>query len=211
MLALAGGLCLSMAGVALRHIESADGWQILFYRSIGICLTILLITALRHKRNTVQVIRAVGVRGIVAAVVLGAGSIAYIYAILLTSVANAVFIIGTSPILAAILAWLFLRERIRPLGIVAMVLAFLGIGLMLQDGLKSDSLAGALLALGVALSYAVYLLIVRGARNNDMSPVISLCGLMTAGFAYFMLDTIALSTNDLTISIFLGVVQWCPT
>ena len=41
-----------------------------------------------------------------------------------------------------------------------------------------------------------------------MSPVISLCGLMTAGFAYFMLDTIALSTNDLTISIFLGVVQF---
>ena len=40
---LASGFFLSTAGIALRIVEQADGWQILFYRSIALSITILLI------------------------------------------------------------------------------------------------------------------------------------------------------------------------
>ncbi|MFT5111543.1 MAG: DME family drug/metabolite transporter [Parasphingorhabdus sp.] len=208
MLALAGGLCLSTAGVLLRHIESADGWQILFFRAVGFCITIFLVVLYRNGRNTARVFVAVGGRGVVAAIVLGLGSVAYIYAILLTSVANAVFIIGTSPLWTALLAWIFLKERASTLSLIAMFLALAGIGLMFQDGINSGSLTGAIIALGVALSYAVYLLIVREAKGIDMSPVISICGLFTALLAYFMADSLTIPTGDLAIAIFLGVVQF---
>ena len=44
---VASGLCLSISGIGLRNIESADGWQILFYRSIAFTLTVFLYMLLR--------------------------------------------------------------------------------------------------------------------------------------------------------------------
>ena len=40
-LTLAGAICMSFVGLLIRLIESADGFQILFYRSIGMSLVIL--------------------------------------------------------------------------------------------------------------------------------------------------------------------------
>ena len=40
---VASGFFLSTAGIALRLVEQADGWQILFYRSLALSITILLI------------------------------------------------------------------------------------------------------------------------------------------------------------------------
>ncbi|MCZ7597660.1 MAG: hypothetical protein M5U09_07875 [Gammaproteobacteria bacterium] len=97
MLVLAGGFFLSMAGIMLRHVESADGWQILFYRSISFFVTLSLILALRYRTRTPAAFRAVGVRGMVGAASLGIGSVCYIFAILHTTVANVVFIIGATP------------------------------------------------------------------------------------------------------------------
>lgn len=207
-LALGGGLCLSSAGILLRYIESADGWQILFYRSLTFFITMALVVAWRYRSGTLRAFVALGLRGWLAGLVLGLGSITYIYAILLTSVANAVFIIGSAPLLTALLAWLVLSERLGLPAIFSMVLAFLGIGLMFADGIESGGMAGNICALAVALSYAIYLLLVRNAGNVDMLPAISVAGLFTAGIAWFMTDSIQISNHDLVITVLLGTVQF---
>ena len=215
-LVIVGGLFLSSSGILLRNLEDASGWQVLFYRGIAFSLTLFLLLALRYRGNTIVAFRAVGKSGLWAALVLGLGSICYIFAILLTTVANAVFIIGAAPLATAAVAWLVLGERTSRFGIIAMLVSLGGIGLMFADGLIAGRWVGNLAALGVVASFVVFLLIVRDRRGTDMLPATCLGGLVMAAVAALFVDSFALSPNDLVISILMGCLQfgvgfWCFT
>jgi len=110
-IALLGGTFLSLSGIMIRNIEAADGWQILFYRSLATFLTIFVFLVFQYRGNIARRFADIGGAGLLAALVLSVGSIFYIMALLNTTVANVVFIIGASPLLAALAGWLFLRER----------------------------------------------------------------------------------------------------
>lgn len=207
LIALLGGACLSASGILLRNVEYATGWQIVFYRSWALFLTITLILVVRYRSAAFEAFHAIGPRGLAAASLLGIGSILYIFAILNTTVANVVFIIGSGPLITALVAWIFLRERIRRSGIITMVGALLGIGLMFVDGLVSGGMLGNILAFGLVLTFAFYLLILRSSRGRDMIPVVALSGLLMVFFSATMVDDFTVSIHDLAICFALGSFQ----
>jgi drug/metabolite transporter (DMT)-like permease len=143
-----------------------------------------------------------------AAVALGLGSVCYVFAILNTTVANVVFIIGASPLVTAAVGWWFLREKISAISLASMILALAGIGLMFVDGLVTGSWMGNLMALGVVASFSVFLLIVRGAKELDMLPATCLAGLVAGLIAYTMAESLRVSAGDLLIAVILGSVQF---
>jgi len=215
-LVITGGLFLSTSGILLRNIEEASGWQILFYRGIAFSLTLFLLLLLRYRSGIGAAFHAIGRPGIWAAVVLGLGSICYIFAILLTTVANAVFIIGAAPLATAFVAWLVLGERTSAFGVMAMLVSLAGIGLMFVDGLIEGRWAGNVAALGVVASFVVFLLIIRNRRRVDMLPATCLSGLVMGGVAVFFMDSFVISNHDLVIAILMGCLQfgigfWCFT
>ena len=215
-LVIIGGFFLSTSGILLRNIETASGWQILFYRGLTFSLTLFLLLLLRYRTGIGSAFRAIGKPGLWAALVLGLGSICYIFAILLTTVANAVFIIGAAPLATAFVAWLVLGERTSRFGVIAMLVSLAGIGLMFTDGLLEGRWAGNVAALGVVASFVVFLLIIRGKRNTDMLPATCLSGVVMAGVAVFFIDSFAISNHDLTIAVIMGCLQfgvgfWCFT
>jgi drug/metabolite transporter (DMT)-like permease len=215
-LVVIGGTFLSTSGILLRNIESASGWQILFYRGMAFSFTLFLLLLFRYRGGIGDAFRAIGRPGLWAALVLGLGSICYVFAILLTTVANAVFIIGAAPLATAAVAWLVLRERTPRYGVIAMLLALVGIGLMFADGLLEGRWSGNVAALGVVASFVVFLLIVRDKRGVDMLPATCLGGLVMAGVAALFVQSFAVSRQDLVISILMGCLQfgvgfWCFT
>lgn len=207
-IALLGGVFLSLSGILLRHIEAADGWQILFYRSLTYFLTIGVFLLFQYRGQAVRRFVDIGRAGLLAALVLSVGSIFYIMAMLNTTVANVVFILGASPLLAALAGWLFLRERVTAGSLVAMFAAVAGIGLMFADGLVSGGMLGNVFALGLAFMYVFYLLILRGNRHVDMMPATCLSGLFTALVALVFIGDFAVSRQDLVIILALGGVQF---
>ncbi len=207
-LVLVGGTCLSFAGILLRSLESADGWQVLFYRAVSFFITLFLILLARYRSNTLRAFRAVGLRGVAVAVVLGLGSVCYVFAILLTTVANAVFIIGAAPLLTAAVAWVFLQERPSTGSLAAMFVALLGIGLMFADGIVAGRWLGNLMALGVVVSFATMLVILRGSRKVDMLPATCMAGIVGALVAGVVATDLVVSAHDLSIAVILGSVQF---
>ncbi len=208
MLVLIGGACLSTGGILLRNVESASGWQILFYRGLSFAITLFLILLIRYRSRTLNAFRAVGVRGLWVALVLGLGSVAYVFAMLNTTVANVVFIIGAAPLITALIGWLFLRERLSVTSIASMIIAFLGIGLMFADGINAGRWLGNVIALLVVLSFALMLILIRGAKHMDMLPATCMAGLVVAGVSLFMTKNLIISQHDLLIAILLGCVQF---
>ena len=215
-LVIIGGFFLSTSGILLRNLESATGWQVLFYRGIAFSLTLFVLLLLHYRGGTVRAFRAIGRPGLWAALVLGLGSICYIFAILLTTVANAVFIIGAAPLATAAVAWVVLGERTPRFGVVAMLVSLAGIGLMFADGLLQGRWLGNVAALAVVASFVTFLLIIRHRRGVDMLPATCLSGLVMATVAAFFVESLQLSRQDLLISITMGCLQfgvgfWCFT
>ena len=101
-LVLTAGAMLSLAGITLRHIESAGGWQILFYRSLTFFVVVALYLVFRYRTRVVHAFVTTGRPGLIVALSLGLGSACYVFALLLTTVANAVFIISSAPFMTAI-------------------------------------------------------------------------------------------------------------
>jgi len=205
---IVGGVCLSFGGLLLRNIEQADGWQILFYRSVTFFITLTTILTVRYRSNTLSAFRAVGRRGAVVAVSLALGSVCYIFALMNTTVANAVFIIGASPLVTAAVGWVLLRERVTPLSIVAMVVALGGIALMFVDGFITGRWLGNILAIGVVAGFVVMLVALRGAKDTDMLPATCMAGLVAAAISAFMAPDLQISGHDLIIALLLGSVQY---
>jgi len=197
----------SLAGILLRHVEAADGWQVLFYRSLALVATLLVFLLWRHGRGTARAFRAVGRPGLAVAVFLGAAFMLFIFALLQTTVASVVFTVSLSPFFAALFAWLILREAVRPATWAAMVISLAGVGLMVGDGLAAGTAGGNLLALVCSLCYAAALVALRGGRAVDMIPAVCLAGVVAAAVSAVMAPGLAIGGRDLALALALGVVQ----
>ena len=198
------GICLSSGGLIVRHIEAANGWQVLFFRSVAFVLTVLLFLAVRYRGRLVAPFRTIGWQGVAASLCLGLGFICFLWGLLLTTVANVSFIISTGPVFAAVLAWVILGERVRPITWVAIGLALFGVGIMFADGLVAGRLLGNLVALGAPITFAVMVVILRRAEHIDMVPATCLAGVVAGLIAWPQVSDFQISTNDLILSLLLG-------
>ena len=212
----ASTLFTSIAGVVLRLIEEADGWQVLFYRSGALVVTLVPYIAWRYGAGAGAAFRAVGRSGLVAAVCLAGAFSLFIFALLETTVANVVFTVGLAPLFAATFAWVVLREALAPSTFAAIAASVAGIGLMVGDGLVSGTVLGNLLALGACLCYSAALVAMRKGQSVDMIPAVCLAGLLAALVAAVVALAaplggapagLAVSGRDLGLAATLGVVQ----
>ena len=208
LLVLTAGACWSVGGIMLRTMEAADGWQVLFWRAVGMTVTILLIMVLRHGRRVVTVFRAAGRAGIVGGLCLAAGFTSNIFAMLNTTVANTLFMQSTQVFFAAVLAWILLRERVRRATWIAMVVAFVGVAVMMGDGLAQDALLGNLLGLGTGVVMAGFAIALRFGRDADMLPAACLAGVFSALAGAAMAETLVVTTHDLLLALAMGVIQF---
>ena len=207
-LVVLSALVLRSLGIGLRHIETACGWQILFYRSLSFTLTLALIVGVRSRGKLLSALSSVGWRGVVVATLLAMGSTMMVFSMLNTTVANTTFVVSTTPFIAAALGWLILRETVAPSTWGLMGAAIGGIGLMLTDGLQGGGLVGIALAFGVALSAGLMLVMVRGSRDVDMIPALILAGLMTIVVTGFMAPSLDISSHDRCLAFGLGAGQY---
>ncbi len=202
-----GAVCLSTAGILVRVVEEADGWQLLFYRGLGFAAMLLLILLVMHRGRIVKPILAIGWPGLLAGVLLGLGSIAYLYALLLTTVADAMFMISTTPFFSAVLGWMVLGDRIRMVTALAIATAMVGVGVMFAGGFEEGRWLGKVVALGAPLTFAGMVVLIRRSKSVDLMPANLIAGLVMAGTAAFFVSDFVLTPLDLSIAIVLGTAQ----
>ena len=204
---VAAALFLSTSGLALRNIETAEGWQILFYRSLTFSVTVFVFLLLRRDIRIRDELINLGWNGLVLAVFLGTGFIAYVFALLHTTVANALFVISAAPLMIALLGWLVLKERVPIRTWVAIGGATAGLVVMVGSEFASGRYLGNLIALWVPISYAVTIVLIRRSTRLHMLPALCLAGIVATAISAFGIQNFSLSLHDLLISIYLGIFQ----
>lgn len=209
-LVLLAGVFWSAGGIIVRQIEAANEWQILFYRSITLAVTMLILLAARNRSAVMTTFRDVGATGIVAGLCLAAGSISFIFSLTHTTVANTLFMISTSPFMAAILGRILLGEEVRRATWVTMSAAVLGIAVMVGEGAATGGLFGDLTGFGAALAFAGFTVALRRGRTVEMLPAVCLAGVFIALAAGIMAIPIGygleISAHDLLLCAIYGAV-----
>ena len=204
---VASGVFLSTAGIALRLVEQADGWQILFYRSFALSITILLILVFQKRSRFLDEFRGLGWNDCLLAVFLGTGFVAYVFALLYNTVANALFIFSCAPFVAGFLGWILLGERVATRTWFAIGISMAGLAVMVVSELAVSHYLGTLLALWIPIAYAASIIAVRRSKRDNMLVALCLAGLVAGGLSAIFVTDFALTSRDLIISLYLGVFQ----
>ena len=191
LLTLCGAVCMSFAGLFLRMMESADGFQVLFYRSFSLALMVMLIACLRRKQGPVDFFFSIDWWDMFMGGLMAIAFSFYVYALLNTNIASALFILSSAPIFASILGWLFAGEKPSRTTLIAIAMAVAGVGVMVYDGFASGGLIGNIYAMISALCFAGMLVTVRRLKRED-----ALGGTFVGGvFAMLLNEFIALSIS----------------
>ncbi len=207
ILVLLGGFSLSWGGLIIRSFEEATIWQILFYRSIFFLWVLIAFLLLTYGKKTFKKIKESGIPGVVGGIFLSGSFVAYLYSMSETTVANVVFIISTQTVFLPILAYFFLKEKISSRGLVAIVLAMIGVILMIGDSFGTGSLYGNLTALAIPINFSILILIIRRYPKVDMIPAIFYAGIFSCLYGLIFLEGISISPKDVWLSFLLGVPQ----
>jgi drug/metabolite transporter, DME family len=209
-LVLVAGCLWSLMGLALRQIEAATVWQILFWRSFGAVAMLFAVVWWTSAGRPFQSIRKVGLAGVLGGLGLVLAFGGSIYAIQTTTVANAVFLFTASPFVAAILGWVLLGERVKPWTWVAIGLAVIGMHLMVREGLEIGALAGNIAALLSAAGFGIFTVALRWGRVGEMLPVSMLGGVFAMLTALVILSAqgqpVLPSARDASLAAAIGAV-----
>ncbi len=207
-LVLIGGVLMGMVGLILRLMESADGFQILVYRSFALSAMVMLVACLRRKIGALSFLKSFDKWDIVVGVFLGLAFSFYVYALLNTNIASALFILSSAPIFAAILAWIFIGEKPSQITYTALFLAVIGVGIMVKDGLDTGGILGNVYALISAFCFASMLVVIRYTKKEDALGGTFLGGIFASGLnavvAIGIGSGLVISSWDLGLSLVMG-------
>lgn len=202
-----GVLAVSPDGLLTRFI-SADSLTITFWRALLFGLVAMTFVVLRYRSKTLTVFAGFSWAEYAVMVSYGIGNLLFIYSITHTSVANTLFMLSTTPIWAALIAWLFLKEKVPLRTWVAIGAVLIGIiiitrGSQGKEGAWLGDLAGLLGAGVLALQFSI----IRVAKSRDILPALAMGGILTGLVLSQFIDPMSTSNLDLFYLFIMGAVM----
>ena len=203
MLMLIAPVLWSTAGVVTRHIERAQPSEQVFWRSLFAFVFVAAILLFRRKSPL-----NIGWPGLVSGAMWAIMFTAFLFALSLTTTANTLVVMSVSPLLTALLAWLFLKDPLPLRTWIAAGAAAIGIGWMFSTSVEKAHVAGMLVALVIPVAAAINVVTLRAAAAKlDLIPAVMLGGALSCLIALPLALPLQASGRDIALLAFLGFFQ----
>jgi len=203
LLVALSALLFSTPGLFTRAV-AASGWDVIFWRGLfGILFTGVYMIwrgSLRREFATL------GTSGWVNAVFWASGSIAYLQAYKLTTIANVSLIYGSAPVIAALLAWVWFGERPRNIVLAASLLALMGVVAIGSGSSGTSHLGGDLLALWMTIMVAISFALFRKFPNTPAAATAILASLLALPPCLIWGDPFSMPANEVALMALFGAV-----
>ena len=198
ILVAGSALAWSMGGMIDRFIDAPDTWTVVFWRSVWACAFLSAFLAIRDGKNALNAFRSMGWPGVVVALCFMTASISFVQAIAYTTVANVILINAAVPLVAALIARMFLGEIISGATWAAIAAVIAGVAIMVSDGTgETGSLIGILLALLITFVFAIATVVTRRHAGVRMTPAVILATAMAALLAATQASGFEVSGTDM--------------
>ncbi|MDE2383919.1 MAG: DMT family transporter [Alphaproteobacteria bacterium] len=196
-------LLFSTPGLFTRGV-SASGWDVIFWRAVFGALFTGLYLAWRGRLKFQ--LSNLGRSGWANALVWATGTIAYLHAYKLTSIANVSMIYGSAPIITALVAWFWFRERPRTIVIAASLAALAGVAVIAAGSLGTLHLGGDALALWMTCTVAIGLSIFRKYPQTPAAGAAIVSSLLVLPPSLLWGDPFTVSGHEILILALFGLV-----
>ena len=211
VLMVANAAMWSIAGVVTRQLESAQSFEITFWRSLFTFLSLLVLLPLTQGRDVFKGMRQGGVSLWLSGVCWSVMFTAFMLALTMTTVANVLITMAMGPFFTALVARVVLGQRIDVRTALAIVMAALGIAWMFGAEVATQGWLGFVVALCVPLAAAVNWTVVQRAAVRGLA--VDLAPGVLIGAAISCLVTLPMSmpfqavATDVAWLALLGLVQ----
>ena len=165
---LVAAVAWSSAGLAQHALDATPATQVLG-RALFAFLALLVLVAVTEGSGIVTSLRSLGRSGVAVTVFLAISSGTFFLALNYTSVANVLFLQAASPMMAALLGWALLSERISRRTWFAMGVAAVGVTVMVVGSFNAGAMA-VVLPIVMTASFAIVIVITRYRRDVSMMP-----------------------------------------
>ncbi len=177
-----GALIISPDALLIKLIGLPDS-EILVWRGLLTALGFVVIMLARHGGGTFEAYRRCGGTGIGVALLFSFSTFGFVLGNQYTKGGNVLMILAGAPLIAALLSRLFLGERLPRRTWLAIWLCLLGTSLIVLDDAGAGSWIGNGFALLAATALAANFTLCRTRPGVDMSPMLTLSGLIVAAVA----------------------------
>jgi len=191
---LFAGLLWSFGPLVVRYMDNPQlvPWQYIFGRGLTIFILLNLYLFFEEGKNFYKNYLKIGLSGIIGGSGLGIAMITFIYSITNTSAAVTLLCLAAMPFFTALLAFLFLREKISLNVWLSIIIATIGIIIMAVGNTGEKSLIGFVFGLTSSIGFSVFSVTLRWRKETPKFTTVAF-----AGFFCLVFATIMILTNDL--------------
>ncbi|KXF81116.1 DMT family transporter [Enterovibrio coralii] len=179
---LIGVMILSFDSLLVRLIDS-DPWTLIFWRGLLPSIVYFLVQWHNDKSIIEQHFFKPSISTLLTALLLAASTICFVFSLDNTQVTSTLVIANTAPLITAVLAFFFLKEKLARSTVIAILVSVGGIWLVFGYQPTTAELEGDSLALVTALSMSVYLIMLRKTQARYATVFLIYGGLFTAVIA----------------------------
>ena len=189
VIVLIAGIFWSFGPLVVRHIDNAQliPWQYLFFRGSVIFLVLNIYLFLAEGQKFIGNYSRIGLSGLIGGVSLGIANISFILSITTTTAAVTMMMLATQPFVAAILAYIFLKEKISKTTLIAITVAAAGIIFMSLDSKGEGTLFGLINGLLSSLGFAGFTVSLRWRKNTPKFTTVAIAGIFCSAVAILVL------------------------
>ena len=182
---LFAGLLWSFGPLVVRYMDNPHlvPWQYIFGRGLTIFILLNLYLFFEEGKNFYKNYLKIGLSGIIGGSGLGVAMITFIYSITNTSAAVTLLCLAAMPFFTALLAFLFLRERISFNVWISIILASVGILIMAIGNTGEKSLVGFIFGLTSSIGFSIFSVTLRWKKETPKFTTVAFSGLFCFIFA----------------------------
>ena len=195
----------STAGLFQRELDVSTATQLAGRASFAL-VALLGLVWLTERGNVVGAFCSIGIAGVGVAACTAIASGSFIVALNHTSVAHVLFTQAISPVLAAVLGWVVLRETVTGRTWAAMVVAVAGVAIMFGTPGDADMIGDGV-SLLMSFAFAVAIVITRHRRDVSMIPAVCLSQVMVVCVAAPFAAPSTITRHDLVFLVLIGFFQ----
>jgi len=207
LLVACAAACWSSGGLIVRLVGTSP-WTTSLWRSVFASLFLATLLSVVRGRNIVAQWREGGRPVVLVAACMAAASTCFIFSLAYTSVANTLILMSMGPYVAGLLGWIWLGERVALRTWVTMSIALAGTVVMVSNSYAHGTAFGDLLAIVMAVSFAVATVLVRRHPEIQMTSAAALSTTLTGLIALPLAEPFAISARDFGLLAFFGVGQF---
>ena len=195
---LFAGILWSFGPLVVRYMDNPNQvpWQYIFGRGLTIFILLNLFLYFEEGIKFYKNYLKMGYSGIIGGSGLGVAMISFIYSITNTSAAITLLCLAAMPFFTALLAFLFLKEKISLNVWISIFIATIGIIIMAFGSTGSNSVVGFIFGMLSSIGFSVFSVTLRWRSDTPKFTTVAFSGFFCFVFASIML----LSTNQVFFS-----------